>query len=184
MEQKKVSLPDAVKNIIKIIDREDHETVKTVKSPNKMKLGYMYTYVYDPKHKKTLPFYDVLPMMVLLGKGGDRMIGLNLHYLPYTWRVKIAKNIMKLLSWKKRIKYSDVKKAINSAKVPEGLLYLCIRVYLYGKIQSNVKEFDSQNYELAIKNVMPQFKKETEENIYKILMSKFYKRIGGIRKKS
>lgn len=175
-----MKLPPSVQKIIDIIDKEKHEYVKTVKTPKKMKLGYMYTYIYNPKWRKVLPFYDVLPMMVLIGKGGDRMLGLNLHYLPYSFRVNIAKKLMKLTSWKKRIQYKDVKKAIESAKVPDGFLYYCIRTYLYSHIMSNVKEFDSQNYEMAIKNVMPKFKKETEENIYKVLMSKFYKRIGGI----
>ena len=84
---------------------------------------------------------------------------------------------------KKRIQYKDVVQAIKSAKVPEGYLYLCIRTYLYTHIRSDVWEFNRLNYEEMIKNVMPKFKKAGEEYVYKTLLSRFYKTIGGIRKK-
>lgn len=179
-----MALPKEVLKLIAIIDKEDHETVKTVTSPNKLKLGHLYIMAYSPKWKSVLPFYDILPMFMILGKSGDRVLALNFHYLPYTWRKSIVSKLMKKLAQKKRaLKYKDVKQALESAKVPDGYLYMCIRTYLYSHIVSKVKEFDSQNYLLVLENVMPRFKKETEEKIYKSLMSKFYKRVGGIKKR-
>lgn len=176
------SLPQEVQNLLDIIDDTAIMPVETLKSPNQIKLGSMLLFVYDAKWKNVLEFWDMLPIVIPLAKQGDRFLGLNLHYLIYTWRVALAKELMKRISWKKRMTYADVKDAIHSAQTPHGMLYLCIRSYLYSHIRSNVKEFNSLNYELAVKEVMPRFQKKTEEEIYRILMSRFYKKIGGIKK--
>ncbi len=170
-----------IQNLIKIIEKDDKE-VKTVKQPSKFHLGYMYLQVYDPKWKNELPFYDVLPVYILLARKADRVLGLNLHYLPYTFRVAVAKALMKSVKNKNRISYKDIVSAFKSAKAPIGMLYLTIRTYLYSHIRSQIKEFNPENYEMVIKNVMPKFKKEQEQAIYKVIMSKFYKQTGGVKK--
>lgn len=174
-------LPKQIKRLIELIEKDTKETVDTVKSFAKMRLGQLFLMVYDPKWKHELPFYDVLPMYVLLAKKGDRMLGLNLHYLPYIVRVNVARELMKHSSWGKRIQYKDVKAAFEASKAPIGMLYLCIRTYLYSHIRSEIKEFHSQNFESIIQEVMPKFKKEDEETIYRLLMSRFYKKAKGIR---
>lgn len=176
-----MSLPQEVQNLIDIINDESSLPVKTLKSPRQIKLGSMLLFGYDPKWKKELPFYDILPIVIPIAKYGDRFLGWNIHYCPFTWRVSLAKELMKRISWRKRLTYADVKDAFESARTPLGFLQMTVRCYLYSHIRSNVKEFDKLNYELAVKEVMPRFKKKTEEQIYRILMSKFYKRIGGIR---
>lgn len=178
------NLPKQVLKLLdEIIDRE-HMEPEIIKTPAKARLGAMFLMIYDAKWKSILEFWDALPIFVLIGKGADRWLGLNLHYLPYTWRVAIAKKLMTMFASKKRIQYKDVLKAIKSAKVPEGFLYLCIRTYLFSHIRSEVRMFDRQNYDIMIKNVMPKFKKAGEEYVYKTLLSRFYKKIGGFKKKS
>lgn len=175
------SIPKQVQKLIELIEQENNDTVDIVKHPSKIKLGSLLLFSYQPKWRKVLPFYDVLPLVIPLARGGDRFLGLNVHYLPFLWRVSLTRELMKKISWKKRMQYKDVKQAIKSAKVPHSMLYYCIRTYLYSHVMSELKEFNSQNFEMAMQEVMPRFKKETEENIYKILMSKMYKRIGGIK---
>ena len=177
------TLPQKVMKIIGQIISEDFYPPEIVKTPQKAHLGAMFIMIYDAKWKDILEFWDALPLFVLIAKGADRWMGLNLHYLPYTWRVSIAKKLMTMFASKKRIQYKDVVQAIKSAKVPEGYLYLCIRTYLYTRIRSDVWEFNRMNYEEMIKNVMPKFKKAGEEYVYKTLLSRFYKTIGGIHKK-
>jgi hypothetical protein len=174
-------LPKQVQKLLDIIEKENNETVDTVKGPSQIKLGSMLLFVYSPKWSKILPFYDVLPLAIPLARYGDRLLAINCHYIPYVWRVSLTRELMKRISWKKRLQYKDIKQAIKSAKVPHAMLYYAIRTYLYSHVMSSIKEFHSQNFEMAVQEVMPRFKKETEENIYKILMSKMYKRIGGLK---
>ena len=39
-------------------------------------------FVYDPKYKKTLPYYDTFPLVLPLERYSDGFLGLNFHYLP------------------------------------------------------------------------------------------------------
>lgn len=176
-------LPKKVLKIIEGIIAEDFFPPEIVTSPSKAHLGAMFIMVYDAKWKSILEFWDALPLFVLIGKAADRWYGLNLHYLPYTWRVSIAKQLMTMYASKKRIQYKDVLKAIKNAKVPQGYLYFCYRTYLYTRIRSEVWEFNRMNYQQMVENVMPKFKKAGEEYIYKTLLSRFYTKIGGIKKK-
>lgn len=175
-------LPKQVQKLLDIIENREKLPSETVKNPLKAQLGAMYLMVYDAKWKNELEFWDMLPMFILIGKKGDRWFGINLHYVPWTWRKSLAKELMKRYSWKKRIQYKDIVSAFKSAKAPMGYLYLCLRSYLYSHIRSEVKMFDYQNYDVVVDNVMPKFKKASEEYIYKTLMSRFYKKTGGIKK--
>lgn len=176
-------LPKQVLKLLKLIEKENKETVELVKSPREIKLGSLITFVYDPKHKQTLPFFDILPLAIPLARYGDRLLALNCHYLPYTFRISLVTELMKRISWKKRLQYRDIKAAIQSSKMPHAMLYYCIRSYLYNHIRSEVKAFHTQNFQKAVREIMPRFKKETEENIYRIIMSKTYKRVGGVNPK-
>ncbi len=178
------SLPKQVQKLLDIIEDREKIQVETLKSPLKAKLGYLYLMIYDAKWKSQLEFWDALPMFILLGKSGDRFIGINFHYLPWTWRKSLLTEFMKATSWKKRIKYSDIKNAFKAAQIPKGYLMLCIRTYLYSHIRSQIKEFNNQNFDVVVDNVMPKFKKASEEYIFKTLMSRFYTKVGGIKKSS
>lgn len=178
------SLPKQIQKLLDIIEGREKLPAETVKNPLKAPLGAMYLMVYDAKWKNQLEFWDMLPMFILLGKSGDRWFGANLHFVPFSWRKSIAEELMKRFSWKKRIKYGDIVAAFKAAKVPMGYLYLTLRTYLYSHIRSEVKMFNNQNYDVIVDNVMPKFKKAGEEYIYKTLMSRFYKKIGGIKKKT
>ena len=50
--------------------------------------GEMYMMFYDPKHKKTLPYYDRFPLVIPFQKAKNGFLGLNLHYLPHSLRAK------------------------------------------------------------------------------------------------
>ena len=57
--------------------------------------GRMYAFAYDPKTKKTLPYYDRFPLVILLnGAPGGGFYGLNLHYLAPKLRAKFLSTLM------------------------------------------------------------------------------------------
>jgi hypothetical protein len=51
--------------------------------------GEMYMFMYDPKTKATLPYYDRMPLVLPFRKVQGGFYGINLHYLPYLMRFKI-----------------------------------------------------------------------------------------------
>ena len=53
------------------------------------KIGSMYCYAYDPKHKKTLPYYDEFPLIFVVEPAPGGFIGINLHYVSPRNRIVI-----------------------------------------------------------------------------------------------
>ena len=51
--------------------------------------GRMAMFVYDPKTKQTLLFYDTFPLVLPVDTFRGGFIGLNFHYLPYGVRYKL-----------------------------------------------------------------------------------------------
>ena len=52
-------------------------------------IGKMIFFHYDPKLKDKLPYYDTMPLVMVLGVGPNYMLGLNLHYLPPDKRAQL-----------------------------------------------------------------------------------------------
>ena len=48
---------------------------------NRIRPGEMYLFMYDPKHKDTLPYYDRFPLVIPIESYPDGFLGLNLHYI-------------------------------------------------------------------------------------------------------
>ena len=63
--------------------------------------GAMFMFFYDPKHKKTLPYYDSFPLIIAVGGAEGGFIGLNLHYLPIALRAKFLDGLMDTTNNKK-----------------------------------------------------------------------------------
>ena len=47
----------------------------------RMSLGRMYFFVYNPKHKATLPYYDMFPLVLPVERYSNGFLGINFHYL-------------------------------------------------------------------------------------------------------
>lgn len=150
--------------LFKKIEKSTYTKIRTVKW-RKVKLGYPVLFVYDAKHKDTLPYWDSLPFSVVIAKYPDGFLGLNLHYIEWTKRLQLAKLIMQKTKNKNRIKYIDIKKAWHAVKLPQALLYLCIRRYLGSHIRSDIKTFSPDTYYEIIKDVRPDFIKKSEKAV-------------------
>lgn len=56
---------------------------------NRFRLGHMYMFLYDPKHKDTLPYYDRFPLIFPINRAKGGFLGLNFHYLPLQLRARL-----------------------------------------------------------------------------------------------
>ena len=43
--------------------------------------GRMYFFMYNPKHKATLPYYDMFPLVLPIQKFSNGFLGINFHYV-------------------------------------------------------------------------------------------------------
>ena len=81
-------------------------------------LGDLFCYNYNPKHRATLPYYDMFPMIMLIGTDADTFLGINFHYLPPKFRAILldkvnAKIGNTLPKWSKLSKIREIAPTIK-----------------------------------------------------------------------
>jgi hypothetical protein len=114
--------------------------------------GKLYMFLYDPKLKKELPYYDRFPLVFPFRKTPDGFIGLNLHYLPYHLRIQLLDRLMVYKSNDRmdettRIKYSwgliDGVSRYAAAKP-------CVKQYLLGHVRSQFRQVVAKDWATAM----------------------------------
>jgi len=126
--------------------------------------GRLNMFFYDPKLKKTLPYYDTFPLVLPLEpiKGG--FMGMNFHYLPPLLRFRLLQRMQRFadggLNEKTKIdaSYDDVK-GINLVKPT-------IKKYLYSHVRSQFLRIDFDEAALAVYLPVQQFKKAGTNRVY------------------
>ena len=103
---------------------------------SKMWLGKMYFFVYNPKHKMTLPYYDMFPLVLPVERYSDGFLGINFHYLAPKDRAHLLDEIKifvndKTLSEKTRIMLTyDMLRGFTKFKRAKPCLKRYITMYM------------------------------------------------------
>lgn len=131
-------------------------------------VGKMYMVYYDPKHKKTLPYYDRFPLIIPIERYKDGILGLNLHYLPPTSRAKLLDALYEITnndryddSTKFRISYNVLKSASKF-----GEFKPCVKRYLGNHFRSRFVRIPSAEWTPAVFLPVEQFEKSTKANVW------------------
>lgn len=131
--------------------------------------GSMYLFRYDPLHKDTLPFYDAYPLIFPFKKLPDGMIGLNFHYIPYQWRIKL---LDKLMSVKTSTTLDENTKLKFSWSTISGLSTMqiaqpCVHRYLINQVKSPFKKIDANDWATALMLPVERFVGSSKQNVWK-----------------
>lgn len=120
---------------------------------NKIIPGRLYLYKYVAKHKDTLPYWDQYPLVFPYAETHDRkgFYGLNMHYIPYEYRIKILDSLIKIDLSKK----TDNKKLLISWDLIKStsklkILKPCIHMYLYNHLRSGMKQIYPKDWATAM----------------------------------
>lgn len=114
--------------------------------------GSLYLFYYDALHKDTLPYFDKFPLVFPFRKLPDGFVGLNMHYLPYFWRVKLLERLLEFstnpnLDSKTRLKYSwSTINGISKFKIAEP----CVKRYLSSQIKSTFIKIKPEDWHTAM----------------------------------
>lgn len=149
----------------------------------KLRLGYPVMFVYNAKWKSILPYWDAVPMPIILAKYSDGFLGLNIHYLPWAKRLMLAERLVRATKNKNRITYPDIKSAWKSVRIPVGWAYLIIRRYLVSHIRGNIATFTWEDYKKSAVNINGSWKKASEQEVFRAMNSKWRKQIKKTGKK-
>ena len=130
--------------------------------------GRMFMYFYDPKHKKTLPYYDRFPLIFMVEKANGGFYGLNLHYLPPKQRAILFDRLNDYTSNKRydittrlRLNYKVLKQASKLAFYKP-----CFKHYLSANVRSKLVEVQADNWETVLFMPTQMFKKKSVSTIW------------------
>jgi len=130
--------------------------------------GKMYLYTYDPKFKKTLPYYDTFPLVIPYHIEPDRFIGLNFHYLSYYNRIRLFSRMMQFatssgLSDSNRITYTW---SLIAGVAKYKLANHCIKEYLFDHVRSRFIVIKPKDWYTAMMLPVARFKKKNQLAIW------------------
>ena len=70
------------------------DLIRDGKRANRPFYGKLNMFIYDPKFKKKLPYYDKYPLTYVVRTDNDGFLGCNLHYVRLTERDELARSLL------------------------------------------------------------------------------------------
>ena len=150
--------------------RMTKETHRYVRPGDRQKflMGGLYFFLYDPKGKADLPYYDRFPLVIPLKRTSDGFIGLNIHYLPLRYRINFLKKLLPFAIYndedeikRLRITYPMLD---SSSKYKE--FRPCIKQYLYSHVKSRILSVEHNEWDIAVFLPIQQFKKAKPQEVW------------------
>ena len=126
-------------------------------------VGRLNMFVYDPKYKNKLPYYDVFPLVLPIERYDNGFLGINFHYLPYALRARLLDRLEKFTRGSKddaRIlaSYSGLKNV--------GLVKPTLKRYLSTKVRSRFRRIDSEDFLTALMLPVQRFRKSNVNKVW------------------
>ena len=130
--------------------------------------GSMYNFQYDPKTKKTLPYYDRFPLCIPIQKAKSGFHGLNLHYLHPRIRAQFLDALMDLATNDKYDRSTKMKLSYKLIKSSSKLRWFkpCFKHYLSEHIKSQLLLIEPQDWEIAIFLPTDSFRKVSAATVW------------------
>jgi hypothetical protein len=131
-------------------------------------VGRMYHFQYDPKLKQTLPYYDVFPLIFMVGPAPGGFYGLNLHYLPPTLRAKLMDALYGITTNKKFDASTKLALSYNTLKGAGKYKYFkpTFKHYLWEHVQSPFIPIESAEWDIALFLPTHRFRKASSQKVY------------------
>lgn len=132
------------------------------------KIGQLFMYYYDPKHKATLPYYDIFPLVFPFRKVKGGFLGINLHYLPLVYRAKLMDSLYEISNnnhYDESTKLNLSYKVLNSSSKFE-YFKPCVKHYLTGHLRSRLLYIYPSEWDIALWLPLERFQKKSKSQVW------------------
>jgi len=123
---------------------------KLAKRPHE---GFLNMYIYAPKLKDKLPYYDTFPLIMYLKPAEKGFYGLNFHYLPYALRARLLD-----AAGQDKLNVNEV--------IKSRLTKPTIKRYLFGYLRSMCLRIEPEDNLTAIMLPVQRFKKASDNTVW------------------
>jgi hypothetical protein len=141
------------------------ETTSLVSYPS---VGSMYHFQYDPKHKRTLPYYDRFPLIFMVGPAPAGFYGLNLHYLQPELRAKLMDNLYTLSTNRKYDESTRIALSYGLLSKASRFKYFkpTFKHYLDMHVQSRFIQIAPTEWDIALMLPTQRFSKASKDEVW------------------
>jgi hypothetical protein len=135
---------------------------------NRFRLGHMYMFAYDPKHKETLPYYDRFPLIFPINKAKGGFLGINMHYLPPVLRAKLMDALYDTVTGEQYDENTRLKVSYrilsNATKFKE--FKPTVKHYLTAHVRTRLVYINPSEWDIALFLPSAQFVGATRTQVY------------------
>ena len=127
--------------------------------------GLLNMFIYDPKLKDKLPYYDTFPLVLPIEKYSNGFLGINIHYLSMPMRLRLLDRLVDYsnndkfdTSTKLNVDYSRLKKV--------DLIKPCLKRYLAGNVKTQFRKVEADEFMVATLLPVQRFKKQSDSHVF------------------
>ena len=128
--------------------------------------GRINMFFYDPKGRKTLPYYDTFPLVLPIESYPDGFLGINFHYLPMPLRLKLLDRIVDF-SNNTKFDESTIIKANYSQLKNIREIKPTLKRYLAGRVKTRFRRVDADEFTVAALLPIARWKNGTQQDVYR-----------------
>ena len=141
------------------------DLIKDGKRTTTPTFGLLNMFVYDPKGKKELPYYDTFPLVLPIEEYNNGFLGINLHYLSMPMRIKLLDRLVDYSNNDKFDKSTNLNVDYSRLKKID-LIKPCLKRYLAGHVKTNFRKVEADEFMVATLLPVQRFKKQSDSHIF------------------
>ena len=128
------------------------QLIRDGKITGRVNFGALNMFIYDPKLKNKLPYYDTFPLVLPIEKYRDGFLGINFHYLPYALRARLLSRL------DPNANYSALKNV--------RLVKPTLKRYLNTNVRSRFRKLEEEDFMTAIMLPVQRFRKSSASKVW------------------
>lgn len=146
----------------------DNQILSSDNKTNRILPGRMYMFRYNPIGKKTLPYYDRFPLVFPISVDANSFLGINLHYLPHSYRAILMDNLYELISNDRYDLSTKIRMSYNLLNRMAKFKFFrpCIKRYI---IQNKTTDFiyiSPEQWDIALFLPTERFSKASKDKVW------------------
>ena len=128
------------------------QLIRDGKITGRVNFGALNMFIYDPKLKNKLPYYDTFPLVLQIERYRDGFLGINFHYLPYALRARLLSHL------DPNANYSALKNV--------RLVKPTLKRYLNTNVRSRFRKLEEEDFMTAIMLPVQRFRKSSASKVW------------------
>ena len=128
------------------------QLIRDGKITGRVNFGALNMFIYDPKLKNKLPYYDTFPLVLPIERYRDGFLGINFHYLPYALRARLLSRL------DQNANYSALKNV--------RLVKPTLKRYLNSNVRSRFRKLEEEDFMTAIMLPVQRFRKSSASKVW------------------